>query len=163
MAKRFRLASLLLIPLILVALLGGVQWKRLHPTPTSMDLWHRAQLREATSVEVDVDGRKISLPVSEFKATLNDFFLLDFSNANSTPFPGAVQIPWSHVTITAWKDRRFHVPLAELRMDAPTSYLTNYPQKGRNGEVALIQMMASLHPVTQRRLRELIAKHLPTK
>lgn len=140
---------MLALPLVLGVLLGAAKWKQLHPTATQFDLTERAHMRKAKIVNLVYKGNYISIPVDEFKATLDEFYLMDKSSSRA--FLSSSQIPATQTTIVIRKDKDKSMPLAEIDLDAPVSYLT-FTQNGTGPVVPL-------HPVTVRRLRELIAKY----
>ena len=165
MFQRLLRPSLLLLPLLLAALLGGVKWKQMHPTPTPLDLQERARLMEAKSVEVDADGRKFVLPTKEFKETLANFYLLepkvrDVFSATA-PYPTLAQRRFRRWIIISVKDSKPLPLLAEIHLESPTSYQGDF--SGMERHPTSSGTIGSLHPVTQLRLSELIIRHLPAK
>ena len=149
MNKRRRIL-LLALPLVLGALLGGAKWKQMHPTATKLDLQERAHLRGAKIVNLVYKGNYISIPVNEFKTTLDDFYLMNgFLNYSSS------RIPATQTMMIVRRDKDQSQPLAEIDLDVPASYMAL--KQNRTGSAV------ALHPITERRLRELVAKHLPAR
>ncbi len=146
--KSFRIGALLLLPLALGALLGGVKWKQLHPTPTFTDLQERARLSKAKIVNLVYKGNYIPIPIDEFKATLNDFYLMD---KNSSNYFSSFSASTTQTTIVVRKDEYQSLRLAEIELNYPASYLV----LKKNGMGSAVP----LHPVTVRRLNELVANH----
>lgn len=158
MNKR-RWMIMLALPLVLGVLLGAAKWKQLHPTATQRDLVERAHMREAKMVEL-VNGRKsVLLPVDEFKATLNDFYLLKKDRGTDAlgTFSGPVPIPRGYA-IRVLKSQREPHYLAQIHLSSPAYYTGTYLHKS-----GVEERTAKLHPVTERRLRELVAKYRPAK
>ena len=160
MTKRRRIL-LLALPLLLGALLGGAKWKQMHPTLTQRDLQERAYLEKAVKVEILGTTRRGEIPIGEFKKALDDFYLLD---ANANPVRAAS---------TASKAPRFMLmPLKEVvggrRGELYTMAMIGVASPGTyfswDGYI-LGQTLArySLHPVTQRRLEELVARYRSAK
>ena len=155
---------LLALPLVLGALLGAAKWKQMHPMPTQRDLTERAHLREAKIVEL-IDGAK-SYPIliDAFKKSLNDFYLIDLetpSNFSTGGFTGYVSIPRGD-KIRVQKIRNQSPYLAEIYLSAsafPSSYTGKYLRK----KGIIEERNFRLHPVTERRLRELIANYQPAR
>ena len=154
MNKRRRIL-LLALPLVLGALLGGAKWKQLHPTPTQFDLQERAHLREAKIVELVHGSQVLSLPVDAFKERLNDFYLLGPVTQSNLPTgaSGPVFIPRRYtIRVRKGKGRDEYPYLAEIYLSDASSYIGKYPHKA-----GFEQHEARLHPLTERRLRDLIA------
>lgn len=141
---------MLALPLVLGVLLGAAKWKQMHPTATQSDLAERAHLREAKVVNLVYKGNYIPIPVDEFKATLDEFYLMDKFPSYSSP-----QIPATQTTIVVRKDKDKSQPLAEISLDVPASYLAVKP----NG----FGSAAPLHPITERRLRDFVTLYRPAK
>lgn len=103
------------------------------------------------------------LPISAFKESLNDFYLIELetpSNFSAGGFTGPVSMPRGD-TIRLQKIRNESPYLAEIYLSAssvPSSYTGKYPSK-RGAE----ERKFRLHPVTERRLRELVAKYRHSK
>ena len=159
MNKRRRIL-LLVLPLLLGALLGGAKWKQMHPTPTRFDLQERAFLREAKFVDVNVEGKKIDLPSDEFKATLDDFYLIDLGDN----WPSAMRKPnrriGPNVVIRVCEERNNEwSPFAEIRLGGGVSYAAGHAELPNAPERRGGLIMALIHPITEQRLRELIAKY----
>ena len=160
--KFLRWGVLLLLPLALGTSLGGVKWKQLHPTPTQLDLQERNFLRKAKFLDVYVGGQKIKLSPNEFKTTLDDFYLIDLGDK----WPSAMRRPnrsvGPNVLIRACDERDNEwSPFAEIRLNSGISYAAGHRERPNAPERRVGLIMASVHPVTLRRLNELIAKHLP--
>ncbi len=151
--------AFVLLPLLLGALLGGVKWKQLHPTPTQFDLQERAHLREAKIVELVNGGKSVSIPIDEFKATLDEFYLLKRGREADElgTFSGSVPIPRGYAIRLRKSYREPHY-LAQIHLSSPAYYTGTYLHKSGIEERA-----AKLHPVTERRLREFIALYRDDK
>ena len=166
MNKRRRIL-LFTLPLVLGALVGGAKWKQMHPAPTQFDLQERVRLMKAKRVELYVNGGKTSLPIGEFKVALNEFFLIELKNTDQLVRVGStlkvLQVPASSIVIIVAEHPNEPMPLGQIQLSDPTFYLGSKVQRDPAGHIALSQTTGSLHLVTDRRLRELIAKHLPAR
>lgn len=143
MNKR-RQITLLALPLLLGALIGGAKWKQLHPTATQRDLAERAHLRKAVLVNMSVDGKYVPIPLDEWKQILDDFYLMKSRDLNGTS--------WKKATIIARLDKDKSAPLGTVEISLDTHYSGYYSATTMSHSVAL-------HPATERRLRELVAKY----
>lgn len=165
MNKRRR-TLLLALPLVLGALLGAAKWKQLHPAPTQFDLQERAFLRNSKIVRVTVEGKGVELPSAEFKATLDDFYLTDAgddlmlalakSSARKRQNEPAIDIK------VAYEINNESAPFAGIRLDSISFYNANRVTRGRTSQQQKT-VVALIHPVTERRLRELVAKYRPAR
>ena len=155
--------ALVLLPLLVGALLGGVKWKQLHPTPTQLDLQERARLMKAKRVELRMDGHTVVLPVDEFKATLKDFYLVELKPTHEIMLMGSryrvITAPIVSLSIVKYPNPC--MSLAEIELANPNFYMGHKTKNGCGDQLNSTQIVKSLHPVTLRRLNELIAKHLP--
>ena len=166
MFKRFRLV-LCVVPLLLGAVLGVVKWKQMHPTPTARDLGERAFLKQAEAVTVFCYGHEVAVPRREFDAALDEFYLIDLQNrkwifmgarnANSLKFRGGCVI---RAATAVPRDQT--VPFAEIDFGSPASYTAKHAPPGELVQTQAL-MLAQLHPTTERRLRALVARHLPAR
>ena len=157
-----RRTFLLAAPLLLGATLGGVKWKQMHPTPTQRDLQERVHLLGSKKVILIINNQRILLPKAEFDATLTKLYLLDIEEFDAKRPAQSLSMlrvkPFSKTKIIVSQGRYKPPPLAEIGLDATIPYITRYNLHSG----ALIEVTA-LHPVTVRRLRELIARHFPAK
>lgn len=147
---------MLALPLVLGALLGAAKWKQLHPTATPFDLQERRVLRQAKIVNVMIRGKTFSVPTAEFKAILNDFYLLDFNAIDPSVVADPIIIPFSQTKIVVRKDKSSSLPLAEIGLNSPSRYLCK-----REEHAGDVKYAATLHPTTERRLHELVTKYSP--
>ncbi len=147
MNKR-RWMIMLALPLVLGVLLGAAKWKQMHPTETQLDLQERAILQSATVATAHGNGYTVSIPINEFKATINDFYFLD-NNPDSMP-GGYVPI------LTIEKvDGESRTVIGKFEIGRDTPYAS---YKSANSKSPFRQ---GIHPVTSRRLKVLMLKYLP--
>ena len=154
---------LLLFPLLLGAIIGGVKWKQMHPTPTQFDLQERAFLSKAKFVDVHVEGKKVNIASDEFKDALDNFYLIDLGNDWPSLLSNPRQSAGPDVVIRACDERDNEwSPFAEIHLGSGIPYGASYNERP-NAPQRKGPIFAKLHPVTERRFRELVAKHLPAK
>lgn len=151
--QHFRRVALLSLPLALGALLGGVKWKQLHPTPTRLDLQERAFLGKVEKVEIQNNTYHGEIPVREFKESLNDFYLIDDNKSK----PNSVVTPYGQTIFVVTVKPSANVDRSWIMIGiSPVGYyqtLHNFsPQQTRS--------FWPLHPVTQRRLKKLAEENM---
>ena len=151
---RKHLGALFVLPLLLGALLAGVKWKQMHPTPTQLDLQERAHLRKATRVEIWNPTYRGQVPINEFKEALNEFYLLKGDN---TKLKNATIPAQQSIFIIKGGDSVGKEELAMIGV-SPLGYYISFG----NFDSHRTRIDRSLRPATQRRFKKLIEENMST-
>ena len=148
MKKRALRWTLLLTLPVLLGVASTFAQQKQPLKPTARDLQQRAHLSKAVIVNMAVDGKYISIPSAEWKQALEDFYLVD-PKGTIGPKP-------KKAIIVARLDKSESWPLCYIEVGLEQSY-SGYNSRNLGAS------WVALHPVTERRLRELVAKHRPAK
>ncbi len=154
MNKRRRI-TLLALPLVLAALIGGAKWKQMHPIATKLDLQERAILSKAEKVEIWNPTYRGQVPVAEFKEALGDFYLIE-DDASRARF-NSTETPPDQIAFAVMLKSSDNTSKAVAMIGV---FPLGYYDTLRNAGSARPRFARSLHPVTQRRLQKLVEENI---
>jgi hypothetical protein len=139
---------LFIVPLVVFWALWNVNWKREHPTPTSVDITERALLRRASSIHIELLGNSTWIKRNQWSDFLKNFYLIP------------THLSPQSTTRWVWFSAQFTninaqpVGYRVIRFD-PCSRRATYNTALSDGSWTTFE----LHPTSTRALEQLLAQH----
>jgi len=153
--KRFALA---LIPLALLAVVGAIKWRQIHPVPSAVDRQMRSRLSRADEVRVKIEYFKPGAgPWGEIVAHLAPAeaqSVTGYLNLNAREIKSVYNKDFPIVYLKFYRQGQIQGELATSYNNRNFNYYINHEYAPE-----IVDISGALHPSSALRLRQLIARH----